>query len=56
MLKEIQPTDLTSYGFIPEFVGRLPILVPMDSLDHEILVRILREPKNALTKQYKRIF
>ena len=56
VLKEIQPTDLTSYGFIPEFVGRLPILVPMDSLDHEILVRILREPKNALTKQYKRIF
>jgi ATP-dependent Clp protease ATP-binding subunit ClpX len=56
VLKEIQPTDLTSYGFIPEFVGRLPILVPMDSLDHDTLVRILREPKNALTKQYKRIF
>jgi ATP-dependent Clp protease ATP-binding subunit ClpX len=56
ILKELQPTDLTAYGFIPEFVGRLPILVPMDSLDHETLVRILREPKNALTKQYKRIF
>jgi len=56
VLKEIQPTDLTSYGFIPEFVGRLPVLVPMDSLDHETLVRILREPKNALTKQYERIF
>ena len=56
VLKEIQPTDLTSYGFIPEFVGRLPILVPMDALDHETLLRILREPKNALTKQYERIF
>jgi ATP-dependent Clp protease ATP-binding subunit ClpX len=56
VLKEIQPTDLTSYGFIPEFVGRLPVLVPMESLDHETLVRILREPKNALTKQYERIF
>ncbi|MDR3076931.1 MAG: ATP-dependent Clp protease ATP-binding subunit ClpX [Synergistaceae bacterium] len=56
VLKEIQPTDLTAYGFIPEFVGRLPVLVPMDSLDHETLVRILREPKNALTKQYQRIF
>ena len=56
VLKEIQPTDLTSYGFIPEFVGRLPVLVPMDSLDHETLMRILREPKNALTKQYERIF
>jgi ATP-dependent Clp protease ATP-binding subunit ClpX len=56
VLKEVQPTDLTAYGFIPEFVGRLPVLVAMDSLDHDTLVRILREPKNALTKQYKRIF
>jgi ATP-dependent Clp protease ATP-binding subunit ClpX len=56
ILKEIQPTDLTSYGFIPEFVGRLPVCVPMDALDHETLVRILQEPKNALLKQYKRIF
>jgi ATP-dependent Clp protease ATP-binding subunit ClpX len=56
VLKEIQPTDLTAYGFIPEFVGRVPVLVPMDSLDHDTLIRILREPKNALTKQYQRIF
>jgi ATP-dependent Clp protease ATP-binding subunit ClpX len=56
LLKEIQPTDLTSYGFIPEFVGRLPVCVPMDALDHETLIRILQEPKNALLKQYKRIF
>ncbi len=56
LLKEIQPSDLTAYGFIPEFVGRLPVCVPMDGLDHETLVRILREPKNALLKQYQRIF
>lgn len=56
LLKEIQPTDLTSYGFIPEFVGRLPVTVPMDALDHDTLVRILLEPKNALTRQYQRIF
>jgi ATP-dependent Clp protease ATP-binding subunit ClpX len=56
ILKEIQPSDLTAYGFIPEFVGRLPVIVPMDSLDHGTLVRILREPKNAMIKQYQRIF
>ncbi|MDR1885990.1 MAG: ATP-dependent Clp protease ATP-binding subunit ClpX [Synergistaceae bacterium] len=56
LLKEIQPTDLTAYGFIPEFVGRLPVSVPLDGLDHETLVRILKEPKNALVKQYQRIF
>ena len=56
LLKEIQPSDLTAYGFIPEFVGRLPVSVPMDALDHETLVRILQEPKNALLKQYQRIF
>ncbi|MDR3255855.1 MAG: ATP-dependent Clp protease ATP-binding subunit ClpX [Synergistaceae bacterium] len=56
LLKEIQPTDLTSYGFIPEFVGRLPVCVPMDALDHPTLVRILQEPKNSLLKQYKKIF
>ncbi|MDL2263327.1 ATP-dependent Clp protease ATP-binding subunit ClpX [Synergistaceae bacterium OttesenSCG-928-I11] len=56
LLKEIQPSDLTSYGFIPEFVGRLPVCVPMDALDHETLVRILQEPRNALIKQYQRIF
>ncbi len=56
LLKEIQACDLTAYGFIPEFVGRLPVYVPMDGLDQETLVRILREPKNALLKQYQRIF
>jgi ATP-dependent Clp protease ATP-binding subunit ClpX len=56
LLKEIQASDLTAYGFIPEFVGRLPVMVPMDSLDHDTLTRILSEPKNALIKQYQRIF
>ena len=56
LLKEIQASDLTMYGFIPEFVGRLPVYVPMDALDHETLVRILQEPKNALLKQYQKIF
>lgn len=56
LLKKIQSSDLTQYGFIPEFVGRLPVCVPMDGLDHDTLVRILLEPKNALTKQYQRIF
>lgn len=56
VLKEIQASDLTSYGFIPEFVGRLPVIVAMDSLDHETLIRILQEPKNALLKQYQKMF
>jgi len=56
LLKQIQASDLTSYGFIPEFVGRLPVCVPMDGLNQESLVRILREPKNALIKQYQRMF
>ncbi|MDR1481704.1 MAG: ATP-dependent Clp protease ATP-binding subunit ClpX [Synergistaceae bacterium] len=56
LLKEVRPTDLTAYGFIPEFVGRLPITVALDGLDYDTLVRILKEPKNALIKQYQRIF
>ena len=51
-LKDVQPEDLTKYGLIPEFVGRLPILVTLDALDEDALVRILTEPKNALCKQY----
>ena len=51
-LKDVQPEDLTKYGLIPEFVGRLPILVTLDGLDEDALVRILTEPKNALCKQY----
>ena len=51
-LKQVQPEDLTRYGLIPEFVGRLPIISVLDELDEGALKRILTEPKNALTKQY----
>ena len=51
-LKDVQPEDLTKYGLIPEFVGRLPILVTLDALDEDALIRILTEPRNALCKQY----
>ncbi|MCR5107341.1 MAG: ATP-dependent Clp protease ATP-binding subunit ClpX [Lachnospiraceae bacterium] len=51
-----QPEDLIKFGMIPEFVGRVPIMVSLDGLDEEALVKILTEPKNAITKQYKRLF
>ncbi|MCI0435832.1 MAG: ATP-dependent Clp protease ATP-binding subunit ClpX [Gemmatimonadetes bacterium] len=53
---DAQPDDLLRFGLIPELVGRLPVLVTLDALDEEALVRILREPKNALLKQYDKIF
>jgi ATP-dependent Clp protease ATP-binding subunit ClpX len=53
---EVEPDDLLRYGLIPELVGRLPVAVPLEALDEESLVRILREPKNALTKQYAKLF
>ena len=56
LLKEIMPGDLLKFGLIPEFVGRLPIVVTLDSLDESALVKILQEPKNALVKQYKKLF
>lgn len=56
LLKEIMPGDLLKFGLIPEFVGRLPIVVTLESLDESALVRILKEPKNALVKQYKKLF
>ncbi|NMB07651.1 MAG: AAA domain-containing protein, partial [Tissierellia bacterium] len=56
LLKELQPEDLIKYGLIPEFVGRLPVMVTLEELDEEALVRILTEPKNALVKQYKELF
>ena len=56
LLKQIQPEDLLKFGLIPEFVGRLPVLVTLDELDAETLVRIIIEPKNALLKQYKKLF
>lgn len=56
VLKNVLPEDLLKFGLIPEFVGRLPILVTLSSLDKEALVQILREPKNALVKQYQKLF
>src|SRR5687768_16345226 len=53
---EVEPDDLLRYGLIPELVGRLPVSVALDTLDEESLVRILKEPKNALTKQYQKLF
>ena len=53
---EVEPEDLLRYGLIPELVGRLPVVVPLEALDEEALVRILKEPKNALTKQYQKLF
>ena len=52
-LKDVRPEDLTKYGLIPEFVGRLPIVVTLEGLDEDALIRILTEPKNALCKQYE---
>ena len=56
ILRQVLPEDLLKFGLIPEFIGRLPIVVPLDALDEEALVKILTVPKNALVKQYKRIF
>lgn len=56
LLKEASPQDLVKFGLIPEFVGRMPINVSLEGLDEEALKRILKEPKNALIKQYKRLF
>jgi ATP-dependent Clp protease ATP-binding subunit ClpX len=53
---EVEPDDLLRYGLIPELVGRLPVMVPLETLDEDALVRILKEPKNALTKQYTKLF
>jgi len=53
---ETEPDDLLRYGLIPELVGRLPVTVPLEALDEPALVRILKEPKNALVKQYKKLF
>ncbi|MFY9416288.1 MAG: ATP-dependent Clp protease ATP-binding subunit ClpX, partial [bacterium] len=56
ILAQILPEDLLKYGLIPEFVGRVPIIVTLDALDEEALVRILTEPRNALVKQYQKFF
>ncbi len=56
LLGEVEPEDLIRYGLIPEFVGRLPVVATLEELDEDALVEILVEPKNALTKQYQRLF
>ncbi len=56
ILHNVEPEDLIRYGLIPEFVGRLPVVATLEELNEEALVRILTEPKNAITKQYKRLF
>ncbi len=56
LLAHIQPEDLLKFGLIPEFIGRLPIIVTLEELNEEALIRIMKEPKNALIKQYKKLF
>ena len=56
LLNNIMPEDFIKYGMIPEFIGRVPVVVTLDSLDEEALVRILKEPKNSLVKQYAKLF
>jgi ATP-dependent Clp protease ATP-binding subunit ClpX len=56
ILQKVQPEDLLKFGLIPEFIGRLPLIAPLEELDETALVKILVEPKNSLVKQYKRLF
>ena len=56
LLRQVMPQDLTKFGLIPEFVGRVPIVVTLNSLDETALMKILVEPKNSLVKQYKKLF
>jgi endopeptidase Clp ATP-binding regulatory subunit (clpX) len=55
ILREVEPEDLLKFGLIPEFIGRLPVMVSLELLDREALIQILTQPKNALTKQYKKL-
>ena len=56
LFHDVEPEDLIKYGLIPEFVGRLPVVATLDELDEAALVQILTEPRNALTKQYRKLF
>jgi ATP-dependent Clp protease ATP-binding subunit ClpX len=56
LYKEVEPEDLIKFGLIPEFVGRLPVVATLEELDEDALISILMEPKNALTKQYRKLF
>jgi len=56
LLNKVSPEDLLRYGYIPEFIGRLPVLATLSELDEDAMVQILKEPKNALVKQYQKLF
>ncbi len=56
IMKQLEPEDLIKYGLIPEFIGRMPIIATLDDLDEKSLIKILKEPKNSLIKQYQRLF
>ena len=56
VLREVEPEDLVQYGLIPEFIGRLPVIATLDELDEDALIEILTKPKNAITKQYRKLF
>ncbi len=56
MLRGVEPEDMQRFGLIPEFIGRLPVIATLEDLDEAALVKILTEPKNALVKQYQRLF
>jgi ATP-dependent Clp protease ATP-binding subunit ClpX len=56
LLARVEPEDLLKFGLIPEFIGRLPVIATLEELNEEALVRILREPRNALVRQYQKIF
>ena len=53
LLRQVEPQDLKEFGLIPEFIGRLPVLVPLSSLTEQMLVKILTEPHNAIVRQYQ---
>jgi ATP-dependent Clp protease ATP-binding subunit ClpX len=55
-MKGLEPEDLIKYGLIPEFIGRMPIIATLNDLDEKSLIKILKEPKNSLIKQYQRLF
>jgi ATP-dependent Clp protease ATP-binding subunit ClpX len=56
LFKEVEPEDLMKFGLIPEFIGRLPVIATLEDLDEDALIKILTLPKNAITKQYKKLF
>ena len=56
LLRQVMPEDFIKFGLIPEFIGRVPVVVSLDALDEDALVQILKEPKNSLVKQYKKMF